>query len=428
MALRLPWVALAAVLCMYGIEQWAQSQNPIFVTHQTLTNYATGIVILIALGAQMIKGVPIFTGYPKVGWVIISLFLLSLLSLTWSIYPDGTLEQWKRHGPYVVMVIGLCPLLINEPRDLHRGLLATMVIGAVVLLMLWTMSEMTSRFIQLKSGTGIGNLEGKGNPLAIATLAGHVVLLAVLLNFRGLGRVLQVARWFIVCMGLIMSVLSGSRGQLFALVTALLVFLPMSRRVSNIKNTAVVVFSIMMLGALALWVHDTYATENRWEWDNMVASYSEGRMGSSAKLMEHWADSSPVHWVLGLGSSASFHPEVLGFYPHVVMVEVLAEEGIIGFVLLWTVVILTFRSAARVYPHVQPHDDARGLLAAICALFLFEVILSFKQGSMLLNTFAFAFAIIFGRFELGVLRHLSVPAEVPPHPEVAPQNRAPATT
>lgn len=418
-AMRWPAAALGVVLCMYGIEQWAQSQSYFFVAHQTLNNYVTGTIVLIGLASKMMRGEHVLRNYPAVGWVVFSLFLLSLMSITWSVYTDGTIDQWRKHWPYVVMIVALCPLLVVEPRDLREGLLFAMILGAVVLTALFFSSEATARFIRLQGGVGVGSMADKGNPLAIATLAGHVVLLAILLNFSGVGRILQVGRWAIVVIGLIMSVKSGSRGQLFALLTALLIFLPISRRIKNIKGFAGVATAVILVAIAALWAHDQFAEYNRWQWDTMVESYAGGRLDTSATLLGHWITSSPLHWLVGLGSSASYDETILGIYPHLVMAEVLAEEGLIGFVLLWAIVILAYKSIAKAYPYAMPYPDARGVTAAIGALFLFEVILSFKQGSMLGNPFAFAFAIIAGRFGLAVIQRCSAvePQELGPSPD-----------
>lgn len=400
---RWPAAAVAGVLCVYGMEQWAQSNSVFFVTHQSLTNIATGVIMLTGITLMILRGQSVFGGYPAVGWVILALLAYSAISVVWSVYPSGTIRNWRKAWPYITSMVILCPLLIKHPRDLRDGLFATLTLGSALVTLLLFMTVLEGRHVIMTKGVGIGSLEGEaGNPLATASLAGYVVLVAVLMNFRGVARVWQLLRWAVVVIGLIVAMKSGSRGQLFAMLTALLVFLPISRQVRNLKGFAATVFALVLIAGLALWVHDSYAEANRWRWDNMVETYTGSRVNTSLQLLSHWASSNPVHLIIGLGNSASYDPYILGFYPHLVMAEVLAEEGVIGFVLLWSVVLIATRDIACSYHGVKPFPDARGVLATIGALFLFEVILSFKQGSMLGSTNAFAFAIILGRFQLGI--------------------------
>ncbi len=404
-SLRWPSAALAGIICTFGIEQWAQSNNSFFWVHGTLTNYVTGGILSFALLVGFLRGKPLFSNYPAVGWVAIGLFVFSLMSAIWSVSPGITLDKWRSSWPYITTILVLSPLLIIEPRDLQHGFYATLALGTIILLLLLFTTDMVGRHIQLQTGTGIGNLRSfSGNPLAIASLAGHVTLIAILMNFRGVARVWHVARWLIVAVGLVISVKSGSRGQLFALLVTLLVFFPLSRRIQNVRGFAAGAFSLIVVIALAAWAHAFFAQSDRWAWDSMVDAYTSGRVDTSIRLLQYWAGSFPLHWLIGLGNSVSSDPFVLGGYPHVVLTEVLAEEGLIGFAMLWAVVILGARAITRSYPLCADFADARGVLAVLGGLFLFEVILSFKQGSLLGNNYAFAFAIMLGKFETAAIR------------------------
>src|SRR5688500_12257846 len=86
---RYPAVALAGVLCMFGLEQWGQATTTFFAQHQTATNYLIGGILVIALAVQGIKrGFRIFSDYPFIGWLTLALFLYAFISTQWTPRPD----------------------------------------------------------------------------------------------------------------------------------------------------------------------------------------------------------------------------------------------------------------------------------------------------------------------------------------------------
>lgn len=420
-----PPVALGAILCTYALEQWAQANSTLIAAYPTLTNYVTGLILVLALGVSLFRNGSVFRGYPAVGWVILLLFVYALVSVVWSVYRPGTIQQWVKHWPYIMTVVVLSPLLIREPRDLQTGLYATLTLGTVVVLLLFWTTETSARGIVLQPGVSGGAFDtsSKGNPLAIASLAGYVVLVAMLLNFSGASRFWQVLRWFLFAIGLALVVRSGSRGQFAALCLAGLVFLPISRQATSMKGFVSTFLGVFLVCGLMLWAASDVVGRGRWQWDDAVDSFYGGRVNTSATLLSYWLEGSPVYWLIGLGNSASFDPQIIGHYPHLMAAEILAEEGLFGLILLGVIVALAARCFFRAYPFVSAYADARGILTAIAALLVFELLVSFKQGSMLTNTYVFAFAIMLGKFELAIQRqqahaaaHAPPPAITPPHP------------
>lgn len=404
---RWPAVAIGAMLCTYGLEQWAQSSHIIFVAHPALTNYVTGLILLMALAVSLLKGRPIFTDLPVVAWVTYALFGLSFCSILWSIYPTGSLERWMAFWPYIVTKVVLTPLLVTRPKDIQHGFMSTLALGSVILVLLFTTADWYGRSIILMGSAGVTSSgQNLSNPLAIASLAGAVTLVAILMNFQGIGRAWQILRWFIAAIGLALSIKSGSRGQMIGLIFATLVFLPISRKFKSLGGFLGAATTVVFIGALTYWAFQQYAETYRWDLEEMSESFVSARLMTSQILLERWVSSSPWNWLMGLGSSASFDPNLLGNYPHLVMAEVLGEEGIVGFGLFVTVIFLAFRSIVVIYPVAQPYADARGVLAALGALFVFELVLSFKQGALLGVSHMFTYAIMLGKFELVVRRQV----------------------
>ena len=399
LVLRRPSVALGAFLCTYGLEQWAQSRDPFFFINSSLTNVLTTLVLVWGLLARQIKGESIFSGgFPRVFWVIAALFAWSAFSLLWTPDFPAALSIWKGSTPYLVATILIMPLLVRDMDDLFAAFQMTMLLGGVVLLLLMFDSAWAGRQIVLRQGAAIGTvISDRGSPLSTASLAGWVALIALLMNYRGASRFWQMLRWPLVLLGLIVAFRSGSRGQLFAMVIAAIMFLPLSRRIKRLGGfigTAIGVVMILMLATLAFDAY-AYNASTRWNPEKLVKSYTVGRYNPSTEMLAEWAQGGPVTWVIGLGTSASYYH--VGFYPHLVMAEVLAELGLVGFVLLWAVVIVAYIGYARLHSAVREDPVLRGLSAALAALFMFEVILSFKQGSLLGSVFAFGFAVTLAR-------------------------------
>ncbi|MEM6561493.1 MAG: hypothetical protein AAF656_07815, partial [Planctomycetota bacterium] len=186
-----------------------------------------------------------------------------------------------------------------------------------------------------------------------------------------------------------------------AMLIAGLTFIAYSRRIGSWKGLFGSVFAVCVFALVSAFLLEAMVggTE-RWSPQRMVTVYGSTRLSMAGDLLQAWLEAGPLAWVFGLGIAASFDPTINGVYPHLVMAEALGELGLIGFVLLWLVVIFAGRSLYRLWPAVKDYPEARGLVAVIGALFFFNVILSFKQGSLLDSHSTFAFAIILGRLEM----------------------------
>ena len=123
---KYPAVALAGVLCMFGLEQWGQATTPFFAQHHTVTNYLIGGILVLALMVQGAKkGFSLLAGYPPVGWLTLALFLYAFASAQWAPRSDISLDLWASRWPYLITIVVLSPLLITQSRDLtdrqHRA-------------------------------------------------------------------------------------------------------------------------------------------------------------------------------------------------------------------------------------------------------------------------------------------------------------------
>jgi hypothetical protein len=150
--------------------------------------------------------------------------------------------------------------------------------------------------------------------------------------------------------------------------------------------------------AVVLWAFDQYATTHRWHLDSMVADATKARLWTSGRVLGAWVDGGLMVWLFGYGNSGSFSRLVHGFYPEVMPVEILCEEGLVGLALWGAIIGISLAQIPRVYRLVRPYEYERGLFAALAAIFVFELVQTFKGGSLLTNTSSFIFAILLSRY------------------------------
>lgn len=402
-ACKHPAAAIAGVLCMFGLEQWGQANTTFFSSHQTATNFLVGGILLFGLALQFARrGLNVLQGYPSIGWLILVLYLYAFISTQWVSRPDISMALWESRWPYLVTMLLLGPLLIVEESDLHRASIALVLMGGTLSFFLLFFVKWEARRIVLDHGLG--------NPLAIAAMAGMVLLIALLADPWPQTKLWQPLRWTLIAMCLIVIVKSGSRGQLAGVFLVSVLGWPVTRGISNFKQFVLLGLATLFLATVAsLTIQEfsgeqvqTYGGQARWS-EQSAKEDAMGRLHNALALLR-LAYSSPESMVFGLGNSSAYDPRVLGIYPHFVPLEVLAEEGLIGFSLYVLVIIAMIKILLRSIRLTSSGSRQRILLGAWGAITLFSFLLSLKQGSLLLNLEPFMLAIVLGRYEFSLKR------------------------
>ena len=409
-----PSTVLAAAFCVYPFEQWAQANIAFFAVNTQFINYGFGLLMLLAVAVAFMQGsnpiTPISPGY-LAGFAI---YLLAAASCVWSVNMQMSMFSFKFSLPYVLTFVFVTPLVINNTNDLRWGLFSVLLFGAVIslLLLFGTQVHEYGRTIVTNHGENLtnraGDEEARMAPLIVAEMAGNLILISVLLNFQGVNRIWGVLRWGLVLVALVLIVRSGSRGQLIALV-----ILPLFVGPSRGHSKAFSVFAgIAILAFLAIGVVAVFSGvgglsdsvfNSRWEVDKMAESYELGRIGQCTKLLTHWLIGGPLRWAFGLGSSASYDPEILGFYPHVVVVEILCELGIVGCIVFGIIVYQTVTAWRKILMVYKDSPTERGAIVALGAVATYTFILSFKQGSFLRSTTMMMSSLVLTRYAAIVL-------------------------
>jgi hypothetical protein len=400
--LRWPAIAGGILLATYALEQSFQSRDGFFYERGDLTNQATALLILFAVFVRFAKGERTFFPLPREAWVFLGLFGYHFVSTLWSPY-SGAVANFYTSLP-IIMAFGLLlSAVVHRPSEL-RSLLYTMIlIGAVVVPLLLFTVDWASRSLVFKQGAAIGSLKGdSGNPLAIATFAGYVCLGAAMLQLKGAGRLLSLARWALVLMAFFLCMRTASRGQVVAIAVAFFVFFPLAVRPRNVGQFMLflVIAAFIAVGGYFIFQSFLASDSARWQLvgsEGFWNAYSESRGEHAALLVRYWAEAGPVAWIFGIGGSGSYSVPNLEFYCHIVVVEAMCELGLPGLVGIWLVPIFTALSLKRVWNYVRDDAADRGAIMALGSIFLFEVILSFKQGVMIGSSATFAFAVIVGR-------------------------------
>jgi hypothetical protein len=157
--------------------------------------------------------------------------------------------------------------------------------------------------------------------------------------------------------------------------------------------------SVFVLMGIAIISFFTFADlGGRWDLTRMSKTIQSTRWTYSMKLLDYWSESSPLNWLFGLGTSASYDRRILGHYCHVVAAEVLAELGVVGLMLLLAFVIFVVRDGFRLYKMTKHSNVDRGVAVTLFALFFFQIVLSFKERSFLTHTFTFGCGLMICRY------------------------------
>lgn len=398
--LQRPAVIVALAVGMYAFEQWAQANSSFFGRHSSLVQLAFGILSLMALVAVAARGRNPLS--PLTGGMICFalLYIYAGFSVVWSLDRDLAMFLFQYHAPYMITFGFIVPLSIQNRSDLYQGMIATLVFGSIVLglLLFGTQVHGWGRTI-LAEGVSdrVGGVSTRLAPLAIAEMAGQILIIAFIMNFRGIHRVWQYARLGVALLALALIVRSGSRGQLIAAILSLLVFIMFSRRATKASGWIAASVTASLVLGFTVMSFAGYADSDRWQVANMGRQFSSTRLEFVSRLFTFWVQSSPVNWIIGLGSSASYDVRIIGRYCHVVAVEILCELGLIGVTLASCLIFFVVRDLVRLWKITKNDDVDRGLTATLAAVFFFQVMLSFKQGSVLTHSFTWCWAMIITR-------------------------------
>jgi hypothetical protein len=391
-AIRRPAVAFAGVLCMYGLKQWGQNTSALLVQHRTASNIFVGALVLAAIAILAFRRDELDFRMPRNWKLIVALYAYAFMTLLFTPDLDAALDAWALQWLYLLTFAIAAPFVLNKMDDVKIALSATVHIGGAICALALFLGNWGPRGLIV-----LGDIyEHETNPLAIASLGGTVFLGALFLLRMPQTWWRKIPLLAFVPIGIAVIFRSQSRGQLgAAAIAAAIGWILVSRKALGTR-----VFSLglaaVLLGLIGWWVWDLLQVDpRRWAGD-LAESDAQGRL-EMAKALLGQAMSSPGSMIFGLGNSSSYH--YVGFYPHITVLEVIAEEGLVGFALYAAIIVTTLTSAATLFGAMnQPGASGhRVAAAAVLALFVFELALSMKQGTLLSSIYVFAYAATIAR-------------------------------
>ena len=408
------------MLCTFGFEQWLQSKDTFFILNTSFVNIVSGIVVLYALAVKIKKDKNIFKNYPLEAFLIILLYFYASASVLWSPVPEISSDNLFHVITYIILIVLISPLLIQNKNDAYDAMVFLIIFGGSISLLLLLFTEWNYRSIVLASVS----MKAKANPLALANLAGYVMLAAVLLNLRNKYKIWKVIRLALIVISLAVAVKTGSRGQFLLMLLVSLLFLPVSQPFNQIKKFVPLIITVAFTLVVAYWAMSEFiGGDARWESGKMSDDIS-GRYEAASKLLASWY-SSPGNLIFGLGSSASYDPDIFGFYTHIVPLEIIGELGIIGFTIYLSILYLTYKNFKISLQKTGKDEIGKGVLATLAGLVVFVFLLSFKQGSFLGNQELFGLLVVLAICNKSVRKDNSTIDDVKKNVNVSGENIIP---
>ena len=390
-ALGRPGIAAALAWSMIALESVLQQSNQFLVSNSSFVNFFIAGLVGITIGWGIIRGKYRKLRISKQLWLYLLLISYCAISYFWSQSPTDTYDQIKLQLPYIITFCLLAPMCLINAKQLNTAITVLIYFGILIVIAI-NLSTIGMR------GIVIDSVQGKAveaNPLAAASFSAYVGFASLfsiwgkkLWNFNSLLKLCFVG----FCVTAMYS--SGSRGQVIAFAGISAIFLPLIAGVAAKRSTILAIVAIgIATFAVVIFVEQTELT-TRWQYHKMLEDQL-GRFDMLKEVMRHWISAGPTAWIFGIGSSSSF--KYLGIYPHIVLGEALVEEGIVGVALLLAIISITVRQAFRLMSTPNLPSEVRVNIGIIFAIFTFNLLLSFKQGSLLGSaSTVFCFALIIG--------------------------------
>jgi hypothetical protein len=313
------------------------------------------------------------------------LFLFAFISLAWSPF-DGGLKLWALEWPYLVVSVIMAPALINKLEDLEDVQRTFIWVGGALAVFLAFVPDWKARAVMVP-----GSSEEIKLPLALAELSGYLLIAATIYLKKEFLSIAWLA--LVVISALMVAVNTQSRGQLIFSILSFAAVAPFVWKQFSPKQAlklALTGVALVLISSYILNMSDIY--KGRWETAELFDDLGQ-RFEMTGVLLSEWI-TSPLAIVFGLGNSASISPTLVGRYPHIVIMEVLGEEGIVGFTLFAMLVLIMVRQA-RLFNRLKFLSVNIRKSYAICfGWFLYTFLLSFKQGSLISTPMMFFFAVV----------------------------------
>jgi hypothetical protein len=394
--LRPAW-CLAIVTLMFPLEQLLQASSGAFLARPYLGNVMVGALALLTAVRLSLSGrgllLPFWT--PTL-LATLGLYLWGALSLVWTFAPAYLLDSMLHSMPYFVVLIVLAPALVSAVRDMTEFRIAVLFTGTALALLI--LLNPNFRFYNTRYVLALDAVE-RSNPLEIGALGGMLVIAAALGSPRD-GTLVFLTRCAAFVVGLGLGLLSGSRGEVLAAIAVGVLFLPLARKIADVRQfllttsaAAVILVAIVVVQSFFIGIDN----RDRWSMES-VTSGSGGRVENVLDLAMSYFNY-PALWPIGLGSAA-FHdlPTASGDpYSHVLLMDLIFELGIPGVVLGAIIFLTAFKTGRSLLARTAVDPSLRSGMGFLVGLAAFEFIIANKAGTIWGNIDLFCYCCIIAR-------------------------------
>jgi hypothetical protein len=391
LSLKFPAFALPITWATFAFEQVLQSYNTAFLTQSWLWNVITAAAVMSIFLINYVVNYGNRARIPSAYYWTILLLLLTLYSIVWSPDFDTGLLRVTREGPQWIVCV-LAPLCLSRNKHLEYAIIGMIVMGCLVLLGNYY-GGFGARGLVLERVNG---RLVEGNPLAMASFANIVGVSALFSIYRKSWPIwLRVGCLLVVALSVFIAIRTGSRGQVIGFFLISFLWSPvLAKKILKVNPIPALIIISLFLWAGSFFL-ESVTKEAGWG-----DRYSSQRLNEAVleryimvnKLFDEYIAAGMLHWLVGLGNSASF--TLLGTYPHVTIAEVLCEEGILGLILTLGIIGALFRQGFALMNNPKVDQGLKVSAVTILAAFTFEIAISFKEGSLLGASNLFSFGLL----------------------------------
>ncbi len=414
LALFKPHWTLVLIFTVFAFEQLLESFIPFFALKSWVINVTTAGIAGMALLTSLITGKRPFKGFLNLNTVLIfSLYLFASFGVLYSMSPEAGKYFLNKGSPYFVLLVLMLPALVSSAEQITKMTTPFLFVGMIILILILvsprTLIYGMRLLIDLSYTRGSGE---HGNPLALGELGGMMMIVAVLMNPERNNVLITLLRIAALLIGLSVSFLVGSRGQLiFSIFVAVLCY-PIAYQIKDINQFFIRTASAGITLLLVSFVAKTFLLGTDASARFSTESLSEGlnsRMYFVTEMLNAWG-SNPANYIQGLGTGAFNaivpHGQDAYIYPHNLAVEILTHHGLIGFTLLCLIGLVTAIHAIRLVNLGRHGQINRGVVAIVLAMTCYVTMISMKQGSFMLYPLPFYMCMVVSKLYSRTVREI----------------------
>lgn len=387
LAIRWPAFALGPFVQIFAIEQLITAHSRFFFERSSLINLCFALVVGVAFLVSS-KGKKQYRSPFSLEWfAYVSLLFYILMSGLWS-YSDQVNAQLIQNAPYIVASLMVVLVVLNT-EDVEGFIKGIVFFGAIAVIGLTMSPYFEVGGVRVPWLKDIHGNDLRLNYLQLGFTSGILLICLSSVKLVSNRWIDWIMRALLGAMALYVMIKSGARGQTaFALACAGLAMLSSSKRLTTSLLFLVVVGSGVTV-IIMEFMDEMWSGSSRWNLDS-VAGDGGGRLDLALLGLSLWSREM-LTMFFGIGNYSI--AQITGSYPHIVPLEVLAEEGLVGFLIYIYFVMSVFIKGVKLISQGNVSQESNYYVVIVIAA-LYNFLLSLKQGTVLINYPFFMFGLL----------------------------------